>query len=423
MPPTLAPQQFVARWRDNAQTEQSASQSHFIDLCHMLGVPSPSEAESPDDYAFERGVDKLGGKHGWADVWKRGCFGWEYKGPHKDLDKAYEQLLLYKDSLNNPPLLVVSDMQTIVVHTNFTNSPKQVRRFPIDRLLETKARNQLRRVWTEPEAFRPQQTAEAVTRDAAEKFAELSALLREQGVQPDRAAHFLIRLLFCLFAEDIRLLPERLFARLVETGRQNEARFNGQLRALFVAMSTGGYFGEHDIKHINGKLFDSDDVVDLDRKALWILNGVTQLDWSAIEPAILGTLFERSLDPSKRSQLGAHYTSKDDILLIVEPVLMAPLRRRWEEVQAEAEALVEKRDGAKRKADQTKANTKLRRLLQGFAGEISSVRVLDPACGSGNFLYVALRQLLDLWKEGRTESWRGTIRVRVPQQAVGGARA
>jgi hypothetical protein len=122
------------------------------------------------------------------------------------------------------------------------------------------------------------------------------------------------------------------------------------------------------------------------------------VDWTSVEPAIFGTLFERSLDPGKRAQLGAHYTSKEDILLIVEPVLMAPLRRRWEAVQAEAAGLIAKRDAASGAA-RTRQGQALQRLLMGFAGEIAAVRVLDPACGSSNFLYVALKRLLDLEKE------------------------
>jgi hypothetical protein len=111
-------------------------------------------------------------------------------------------------------------------------------------------------------------------------------------------------------------------------------------------MATGGFFSMEDIPHFNGRLFDDDTVLELDSDGLDIVAKVSALDWSSIEPAILGTLFERSIDPAKRSQLGMHYTSKDDILLIVEPVLMAPLRRRWEALQAQARDLATKRDAS-----------------------------------------------------------------------------
>ncbi len=140
-------------------------------------------------------------------------------------------------------------------------------------------------------------------------------------------------------------------------------------------------------------------MLELSSEGLDILCRVTRLDWSNIEPAIFGALFERSLDPSKRSQLGAHYTSKEDILLIVEPVLMTPLRRRWEEVRSEVEELVQKREATTSKAWVTNYTNMIQEEILGFLNELSEMQVLDPACGSGNFLYVALRQLLELEKE------------------------
>ena len=174
-----------------------------------------------------------------------------------------------------------------------------------------------------------------MTREAAAKFSELADNLRKYGNDPQAIAHFLIRLLFCLFAEDIGLLPEKLFPRLLEQTRHNSKDFSEVLRQLFRAMNTGGFFGADKILYFNGGLFDDDRVLPLDRADMDIIADIDALDWAAIEPSIFGTLFERGLDPSKRSQLGAHYTSKDDILLIVEPVLMAPLRREWETIKDE----------------------------------------------------------------------------------------
>jgi type II restriction/modification system DNA methylase subunit YeeA len=207
-----------------------------------------------------------------------------------------------------------------------------------------------------------------------------------------------MRLLFCLFAQDIGLMPEGLFTALVEKTRTRPAEFTKRLQPLFLAMATGGSYGVEDIAHFNGGLFSDDDVLPLSATDLGILAYVSRLDWASVEPAIFGTLFERSLDPSKRSQIGAHYTSRDDILLIVEPVLMRPLRRRWTEVQGQAAAIITRRDAAIGTA-RTRAQQELQALILGFADEIDSLRVLDPACGSGNFLYVALKQLLDLEKD------------------------
>ena len=400
MLPTLSPQEFVAKWRKATLKERSAAQEHFIDLCHLVGHDTPAEADpTGQTFTFEAGASKQRGGQGWADVWKRGYFAWEYKGKHKDLDQAYQQLLQYRESLLNPPLLIVSDMEQIVIHTNFTNTVKRVVRIGLDDLLKPESLAQLRAVFFEPNIFRAPQTPEQVTQEAASEFARLANLLRQYGADPQQTANFLIRLLFCLFAEDIRLLPKDLFTRLVKQTHKRPSAFAGQLRQLFQAMTSGGWFGVDEIAHFDGRLFDDDTVLELDSDSLDVLARVSTLDWANIEPSIFGTLFERSLDPSKRSQLGAHYTSKEDILLIVEPVLMAPLRRRWEEVRQRAIDLARRRDEAKTRRTRDTRHQELTNLLTGFAGEIAQVQVLDPACGSGNFLYVALKQLLDLWKE------------------------
>lgn len=397
MPPTLTPQEFVRKWRGDERKERSVAQEHFIDLCRLIGHETPGENRD-GSLVFEAGVSKTGGGEGWADVWKRRYFGWEYKGPRADLDKAYQQLLKYRESLENPPLLVVSDIQTIVIHTNFTNTVKRTVTLSLDDLLTAGGVDTLRAVFEDPAHFRAPQTAEQVTQEAAAAFARIAESLRKWGEDPQRAAHFLIRLLFCLFAEDVGLLPNRLFSRLLENTRTRPALFAAQLRQLFATMATGGFFGLDEIRYFNGRLFDDDLVLELDSDALTVLSRVAALDWSSIEPAILGTLFERSLDPSKRAQLGAHYTSRSDIMLIVEPVLMEPLYRKWATIQTQARDLAARRD-ATSGGQRTRLQNELQALLTGFAQEIASVRVLDPACGSGNFLYVALRQLLDLEKE------------------------
>ncbi len=398
MAPTLTPQQFVEKWRPIAVKEKSGYQEHFIDLCRLVGHPTPLESDATaSSYGFEAGAAKQQGGQGWADVWKKGHFALEYKGKEANLDKAYQQLLQYRESLHNPPLLVVSDMERILIHTNFTNTVKQVYEITYESLLTPAGFSRLQQMFTNPEAFRVAVTTEQVTQEAAREFAKLAEHLRRWKHDPAEIAHFLIRLLFCLFSEDVGLLPQGMFSRLVEQTRRNSAAFSRQLTALFGEMASGGWFGADQIPHFNGRLFDTNRVLDLDSEALDVLVKVSKLDWSSIEPAIFGTLFERSLDPAKRSQLGAHYTSKDDILLIVEPVLMAPLRRRWAEVQAQARELETQREQAAPK-QQARITSQMQELVTGFAGELAQVKVLDPACGSGNFLYVALKQLLDLEK-------------------------
>ncbi|MDP9487788.1 MAG: class I SAM-dependent DNA methyltransferase, partial [Actinomycetota bacterium] len=264
----------------------------------------------------------------------------------------------------------------------------------------------LRALFADPDSLRPGRTSEGVTEEAAGKFAILADGLRSRGHDPHRAARFLNRLLFCLFAEDIGLLPKDLFTRIVEsTGRDPElfARYTGE---LFGAMASGGNFLLEKIRHFNGGLFEDAEALPLEAGELKVLTEAARLDWQSVEPAIFGTLFERSLDPSQRAKLGAHYTSRDAILAVTEPVLMAPLRREWDEVRARAGAEAEKALAESGR----KAQNALRRaeeLLYGFAQRLRGVRVLDPACGSGNFLYVALKELLDLEKEVST--FAGTI--------------
>ncbi|PDV97486.1 class I SAM-dependent DNA methyltransferase [Candidatus Chloroploca asiatica] len=395
----LSPHAFVAKWRSVTVKERSGYQEHFIDLCHLVGHPTPLEDDPVGTrYAFEAGAGKQQGGQGWADVWKRGFFAWEYKGKHANLDRAYQQLLQYRESLQNPPLLVVSDMATIQIHTNFTNTVKQMTVLTLDDLLTPDGLQRLRDLFWHPDAFRATQTTELVTQQAAREFAQLATLQRRYGHDPQRTAHFLIRLLFCLFAEDSGLLPNQVFAKLIKATRSRAPLFTEQLGQLFAAMNCGGFFAMEDIPHFDGRLFDNAEVLPLDSESMAILQRVSELDWSSIEPSILGTLFERSLDPAKRSQLGAHYTSRDDILLIIEPVLMAPLRRRWAAVAQQARELAVQRDAAR--GNQAKRlQNELQGLLQGFADEIAATRVLDPACGSGNFLFVALKQMLDLEKE------------------------
>jgi len=422
---TMTPQEFVAKWRASTLKESSASQEHFIDLCRMLGHETPAQADSEGKwFTFERGADKSTGGQGWADVWKKGFFAWEYKGKHKDLDAAYAQLLRYCDALLNPPLLVVSDMETIVVHTNFNNAVKREIRVGFDDLTTEAGQATLRAVFTAPDTLRSEETPEGVTKKAAADFSKLAESLRDRGHDSEEAAHFLIRILFCLFAEDIKLLPDKLVSRLVAETREDPATFGRQLKALFGHMAIGGYFGLDRIPHFNGGLFDDDTVLELTRDDLRILHRVSQLDWSSIEPSILGTLFERGLDPSKRSQIGAHYTSREDILLIVEPVLMRPLRRRWDEVRAEVEKVAaEWRVAESAGGKKAKLRNQLQKLLHGFADEIADTKVLDPACGSGNFLYVALRELLNLEKEvialGMSLGFPYTIPTADPRQLYG----
>jgi len=407
MPLSLA--EFVTRWKTCTLTERSASQSHFIDLCEVLHQPHPAAADQTGDaFTFEKHVSTAEGGKGFADVWKRGHFAWEYKGRDRDLRAAYLQLEKYREDLENPPLLVVCDLERFEVHTNFTGTRPHVYRFTLDDLLTNAATAScalpplevLKDTFTEPEQLRPERAAARVTESAAAEFAKLATSLEQRGHEPEAVAHFLMRLLFCLFADSIGLLPDHLFRQMIELDRAKPISFTRKLRQLFAAMSTrDNNFGIHEIHWFNGGLFADDSVFDLTSPDMGTLRAAAALDWSTIEPAIFGTLFERSLDPGKRSQLGAHYTSKQDILLIVEPVVIEPLQARWQAVKAEALALVDSSAKLPKGAAYNKLRAQMQDKLYAWLKELSAVRILDPACGSGNFLYLALRRMLDLWRE------------------------
>lgn len=402
-------QAFIAKWRKTDLKERSAAQEHFIDLCAVFEHPTPAAADpTGETFCFEKGAAKHGGGEGFADVWKRGYFGWEYKGRHKNLDTAYDQLLRYRDALENPPLLVLCDLDRIIVRTNFTGTVSAVHEIPLEALGEARNIEIMRAVFHHPEALRPGRTSTAVTQDAAARIGEIAILMRTRGLDPAAVAHFLDRIVFCLFAEDTALLPEKVFSRIIAKAGDDSERFGRFLGQLFDAMASGGDFGLETIRHFNGSLFDNPAVLDLTPEDIARIKAAAALDWSAVDPSIFGTLFERGLDPAKRSQLGAHFTSREDIERVVDAVVMSALRRQWDETRGLVERLLatgRKAPDAKppsrpmSAATERKARAEAASILHRFLVELQQVKILDPACGSGNFLYVALLRLKDLEKE------------------------
>ena len=426
-PPGSSAADFAAKWRDNPRRERASSQEHFIDLCRLLGVPTPNEGDpSGESYTFEAGAERTStGRQGWADVWRRGCFGWEYKGAHADLAAAYRQLLDYREDLENPPTLVVSDMDLIEVHTNFTSTRPEVHRITLDDLAAgdertAEALRVLRAVMLDPEALRPEQTPDEITEIAAARFAAIARSMRDRGYHPEAVAHHLNRVVFCLFAEDARLLPERIVTGMIESRRADPEEFTRGLSELFRLMSdraAGRFFGNERVEWFDGGLFDGAEVIPCTRDELDAMHEAALLDWSRVEPAILGTLFERGLDPDKRGQLGAHYTDHAKIMLVVEPVVLDPLRREFAAMRERVEELAAGREPS----PLTREGRRRERLppwerdaeaeWRAFLERLRAVRVLDPACGSGNFLYVTLRLLKDL--EEQAIRWGGE-RLRIP---------
>ncbi len=424
---------FVRKWSDATLRERQGSQEHFLDLCRLLGEPTPAEDDPHGErYCFERGASKTGGGDGWADVWRKGCFGWEYKGKHKNLDAALRQLQAYALDLQNPPYLVVSDMERIVVHTNWTNTVSRRIELTLPDLLEPAKLDILRQVFRGSDSLKPGVSPQELTAKVAGRFGELSTRLQERGEHPRAVAHFLNRLVFCMFAEDARLLPPDLFARVVRSTQTRPDLARAQLAELFSKMRTGGFFGADVIHWFNGGLFDDAEVLHLEPGDLKLVaDTAVEHDWSQIDPAIFGTLFEAALHATReRPALGAHYTDREKILKIVEPVIVRPLTAEWDAVRATMQAAMhevkaaedERRVVLERAADAMRADPaaakageaarrrtlttiarrrdaahgRAKAALDAFLERLSAFRVLDPACGSGNFLYVALHALRDL---------------------------
>lgn len=409
----MTPQDFIAKWRNVELKERTASQSHFLDLCHLLGVDDPVTSDPKGEwFTFEKGASKTTGGEGWADVWRKNCFAWEYKGKRKDLTAAFAQLQLYTTALDNPPLLITSDMDHIRIHTNWTNTVQKVHDITLNDLLDGAKRDTLRACFTDPERLKPQQTRQLLTEEAAQRFALIAQRLRGRGHDPQEVAHFVNRLVFCMFAEDVNLLPPKMFERMIKAARSKPETFATHAATLFAAMRTGGLVGFEQVEHFNGGLFDNDDTLPLTWEDMDDLIRANDLDWSSIDPSILGTLFERGLDPDKRSQLGAHYTDRDKIMQIVRPVIVEPLLAEWETVKAEIiatldaapKATAERLLTAKDKANREKAELKAAALHGAFLDRLRDFRVLDPACGSGNFLYLALLELKNIEHRANLEA-------------------
>lgn len=419
----MTPGEFKRKWGRYRGKETSGYQEHFNDLCRMLGEPTPAEADPTGEESFcfqkrvlkdaelfvvrEAGVEYSDdAKRGFADVWKKDCFAWEYKGRKKNLDEAYKQLLRYREALLNPPLLVVCDFDRFIIRTNFNGTVQETIEFTNDQIDQPDVLRKLRWLFGDPEMLRPARTTDAVTQELAEKIAKIAySLNKRECVEYSnarrraeinvaqkknlRVARFLNRIIFCFFAEDVGLLPDGTFTDVAKTGLDDPHFFAESLEALFVAMAKGGSFGPRKIRHFNGHLFEEATVFELTDEEIAALADASEADWQFIEPSILGTLFERALDEQQRAQLGAHYTSKADIETLVEPVLMAPLRRQWKALKKELAG------------DYTrgKGSPAAKKQIEALLKEIRATTVLDPACGSGNFLYVALQKMLGLEKD------------------------
>ncbi|MFM2060110.1 MAG: hypothetical protein RLY71_4495 [Pseudomonadota bacterium] len=437
---------FLARWHSAGGSERANYQLFITELCTLLGVPLPEPARDDtrdNAYVFERRIVFAHGdgssSNGYIDCYKRGHFVLEAKkiadGAAKlgRSSKTFDDALLrarsqaeaYARALpateGRPPLLLVVDVGHVIeLYAEFSRSGATYTPFPDARshritLTELcspddqgeRLRERLRTAWLDPLSLDPSRASAKVTREVSVLLAELAKSLEATGHAPQAVATFLSRCLFCMFAEDVDLLPKDAegrgaFVGLLTQWVDQPAVLQRMLRALWMTMDAGGFAPAlaQDLLRFNGKLFKGgaadDYVLPLDRDQIALLQRAAQANWREVEPAIFGTLLERALSPNERHALGAHYTPRAYVERLVLPTVMEPLRADWADAQAaallllrEADALTGPKDAKKRADKIAEARAELKR----FHHQLCHIRVLDPACGSGNFLYVTLEHL------------------------------
>ncbi|MBF8963783.1 class I SAM-dependent DNA methyltransferase [Pontibacter sp. FD36] len=433
--PTPAITDFITRWKASGASERANYQLFLTELCELLGVEKPRPASDKvheATYTFERPVvfDDGEGKTStnFIDLYKKDCFVLEAKqGSDKagiteveqlggeriktktgtatrdtrtwerEMKKAKEQALRYARSLPTtegwPPFLAVVDVgYCIDLYADFARQGKTYVPFPdplnyriiLDELHRTEVRQRLRLLFTEPLELDPSRRAARVTRELAERLARLAASLELAGHTPEQVAGFLMRCLFTMFAEDVQLLPDNSFTKLLQDYRHNIQHFPDALRALWQSMDKGGFDPalRTSIPQFNGYLFKNPEALPVTEAQLDLLILAAEADWSEVEPAIFGTLLERALQPRERHKLGAHYTPRAYVERLVMPTVIEPLREEWEAARTASAILEDSGDEAG-----------ARKEIENFHRRLCSVRVLDPACGSGNFLYVTLEHL------------------------------
>ena len=404
---------FISRWQVASGSERANYQIFLTELCALLALPKPEPAQRDpqhDHYVFERRVVFRHGdgseSQGFIDLYRRGAFVCETKRLKQDsATRGFDDALLrargqaegYARALpaeeGRPPFVMVVDVGTVIeLYAEFTRSgatytpfpDPRSHRIPLTALGDPAIRQRLKLVWLDPLALDPARQSAQVTREIATRLAATAKALEAAGHAAQAVAAFLSRCLFTCFAEDVGLIPKRAFLDLLESTKATSGQFVPLVRELWQAMDTGGFSTtiRADLLRFNGKLFKDPYVLPLGRAEIELLIDAARADWRQVEPAIFGTLLESALDPDERRSLGAHYTPRAYVERLVLPTIIEPLRDDWRNAQTAALTLAAEGD---LKAAIT--------AVRDFHRRLCSVRVLDPACGSGNFLYVTLEHL------------------------------
>ena len=289
-----------------------------------------------------------------------------------------------------PPFLIVADVGLCFeIYADWTGTGRGYQSFPdrltnrifLEDLRDENIRTRLATIWTDPHSLNPASRAAQATREIATRLAQVTKALEARKCDPEEVALFLMRCIFTMFAEDVGLLPDKSFTQLLQKSVDDPTRFARRVKVLWDAMDTGGEADSIDatVRRFNGHLFKSTTVFELEKAEIGELLTAAGKDWREVEPAIFGTLLEQALDPKERAKLGAHFTPRPYVERLVEATILEPLREQWDGVLRKAEA-------AKAEQDDDRAIA----LIRAFHHELCTLRVLDPACGTGNFLYVTL---------------------------------
>jgi hypothetical protein len=417
---------LAARWEHVPAGERANAQLYLSELARALEVEPPQPRGSGYEFELPVKVVSRDGKEStnFIDLFKRGCFVLEAKdadgGGSDDarLRRAFGQALSYAHALPGgpPPYLLVLDVgSTLLLWDRWAGSFGGFNlghRVHLPTLADHPEEIALLRdVWMQPQVRDPRARAAAVTREVAARLAELSASLERRGFPPERVARFLMRAVFTMFAEDVGLLPGHPFQTALQEFLAEPDEFAAAVRELWNAMDQGRRFGLRRLLRFNGHFFSDPETLPLTRADMLVLLQAARADWTHVEPTIFGTLLTRALDPEERHRLGAEYTPREYVERLVRQTVDVPLRARWAPVQAEVLRLRE----SGRKKDAEAALARLREFHQ----ELRDLRFLDPACGSGNFLYVTLHAVKRLELEVLREIERITLQPELAVEEVG----
>jgi hypothetical protein len=420
---------FITRWKTSGGSEQANSQLFLTELCDALELPRPDPAKPVNEentYSFERKVyvprGDGTGELKRLDLYRKGCFVLESKqGQDKAsplylpgmtvssavkrgtrqwedaMQRAKRQAENYIRCLpareGRPPFLIVVDVGFCFdIYTEFTRTGGVYLHFPDARsyrirlgdLEKSEVRALFQAIWNDPLSLDFSRRATRVTEEVAAHLAELARLLEADRHGPEKVSQFLMRCIFTMFAEDVSLIPANSFTDILQKAILEPGLYEHYLRDLWTAMNNGTVsvaLGRK-LLRFNGNIFANPEILPLTQAQIGILLEAARADWREVEPAIFGTLLERALDPKERHKLGAHYTPRAYVERLVIPTIMHPLRKEWDDVQAATSLLFSQ--GKEMEARKTVAD---------FHKRLMKIRVLDPACGSGNFLYVTLEHM------------------------------